>query len=378
MTFRKVITDRTDMNRRRNAPISGFNQNDPILTKADRRLQLAGNVDSYDDLNHAISDEDGKFSMKTETLAMHLFNRYYQRLPDEEGIGGTISYVFMIRPDLNLFKPFSSGGGLLDQIKKDPYLAYCAASDPAILLGLTQENLPNEVKVKHHFVPFLMDRVDQYQLPDYAINVNEVTQPFTGFKTQFAGNANASISGQELSISFKDTHNLRILKFFQAWLWYMNGLTLNKFETRDGYKYARYDHASGAQIMDYATSVYYIVTKPDTEIIYFHKQTGLIPRSVDHSSVSFARGENLQYRVEVSFTGGFPEPLNPVTLAEFNYNAGIEDSRDALSEKPAQTYGMHRTGTSWDTPFVGCPYIISNTTTPFKYYLKWNQLFDFN
>ena len=51
MTFRKVITDRTDMNRRRNAPISGFNQYDPILTKADRRLQLAGNVDSYDDLN---------------------------------------------------------------------------------------------------------------------------------------------------------------------------------------------------------------------------------------------------------------------------------------------------------------------------------------
>ena len=312
-----------------------------------------------------------------EAFEMSTFNRYGWLYPDEE-FGATQAYVFMVRPDLNILKTNQTAGDAIilnAQAQTHEYFRYICMTDPTILWGLTQQFCTGDAENKHQFVPFLLDRVEEYSIPDYEIHVNEMSQPFTNFKTNYAGNSNDSLSGSTVSITFRETANLRVLKYFHAWVEYMNCLSRGVFEPRYEYKYSKL--TDGALKLDYATSVYFIRVKPNMEIVYFHKVTGLFPKGVPHSGMSYNRGDQPQNRVTIEFVGGYPEPLNTGNLYEFNMNSGVLDA-SVIRENSASNYGydsgVNYTGGTWGQPLVGSPYIVQSVETagnPCKYYLGW-------
>lgn len=315
---------------------------------------------------------------KTITGEMESFNRYGVLYADDE-MSSSLGYVFMVRPDLNLFTDARTLS-LRDQAKTDLFISFMNYMDPTILLNLTQDTTGDYY---HQFMPMLYDRVDEYQIPNIDLAVHEMTQPFSGFKTVYAGNSNGSQSGCQFEIGFRETADLRITKLFQAWIAYINGITLNFFAPKEKYLYSKY--TEGSQVIDYATSIYFVRTRPDGEIIYFHKVTGAFPTQVPLSQQSFNRGGQPDNKITVSFTGGYPESLNPVTMTEFNVNAlGITEDRPWSTPTLAPDYdveGFGGNGFSGDL-FTGAPlivrYVPKSNRHGQKFYLCWQKYSEYH
>lgn len=336
----------------------------------DRRQSTQSTDDDQTTASNVVSTRSA-FEMTT-------FNRYGWLYPDEE-LGTTQALVFIVRPDLNILKSNQVSGEAIvlnDQAMLNDYFRYVNMTDPTILWGLTQEYFIGSTTLKHMFVPFLLDRVEEYSVPDYEIKVNEITQPFTNFKTNYAGNSNDSLSGSNVSVTFRETSNFRILKYFHAWVEYMNCLSRGTFEPRREYKHSKF--TSGALRLDYASSIYFMRVKPDMEIVYFHKQTGVFPKSVPHNQMAYNSGNHQpENRVTIEFVGGFPEAMSPNTMAEFNWNSGVTDVNTIKTIGTASNYGYdseNPTGGTWGQVLVGNPYIVHTNPTlgnPAKYYLGW-------
>ena len=308
---------------------------------------------------------------------LQAFNRYSTVLADDEA-SSSLGYVFMVRPDLNLSP---DGHQLHAQVNADPFIGYMAQADPVIFLSLTHYSTTTytgEIQNtnNHHFISFLFDRVEEYQVPDYEIGTHEMNQPFTGFRTIYAGNGNTNISGCQFAIGFRDTATLRVTKLFYLWISYINGISLNLFAPKEEYLYSKY--TQGSQMIDYATSIYFIRTRPDGEIIFFHKITGVFPTSVPLNMQSFNKGSSPDPKVSVNFVGGYPEAMNPVTLGEFNYNAtgGTFHVNDIAPDYDPLGYGGF---SSTGETMVGAPFIVQRTSEnglpcrP-KFYLCWQKL----
>lgn len=302
------------------------------------------------------------------------FNRYSVTYADDE-ISSALGYVFMVRPDLYLLDERSTVNDieLNEQAKTDPLFTYLKVTDPIALLSLTNVG----GGPPHQFIPFLVDRVEEYQIPDLDVGTHEMVQPFTGFTTVYGGNSNAYLSKSQFSISFRESANLRVTKMFQAWINYINGITMNLYSPREYYLQSKY--YEGAQVIDYATSIYYIKTRPDGEIVYFHKTTGAFPTQVPLSQQSFNRGGTQETRVQVQFVGGYPESLNPTTLGEFNYNSLGSKFSLSGNVKLAPDYdesGIGGTGFTGDL-MTGSPVIImQDNVSPgrVRFFLSWQRL----
>ena len=238
----------------------------------ERLLQNASIADSRLDVfnkRQSTGGTGGDGTFNRDAFEMSVFNRYGWLYPDDE-LGSTQAYVFIVRPDLNILRTKQSAGSAImlnAQAENHEYFRYIYSTDPTILWGLTQQFCTGDASNSHQFIPFLVDRVEEYSVPDYEIHVNEMTQPFTNFKTNYAGNSNDSLSGSTVSITFRETANLRVLKFFHAWIEYMNCLSRGLFEPRYEYKYSKL--TDGALRLDYTTSIYFIRVKPNMEIVYF-------------------------------------------------------------------------------------------------------------
>lgn len=301
---------------------------------------------------------------------MATFNRYGVLFADDE-MSSSLGYVFMVRPDLNIVYDASGGMSNLTlsaETGADLYLAFLSKMDPTILMCLTQLHTGG---YHHQFIPILYDRVDEYQIPNVELATHEMTQPFSGFKTIYAGNSNGSQTGCQFEIGFRESADLRVTKLFQAWINYINGIALNLFRPKDKYLQAKY--TDGSQVIDYATSIYFIRTKPDGEIIFFHKVTGAFPTQVPLSQQSYNRGGSPDNKITVSFTGGYPESMNPITMAEFNWNS-LGDLRGA-NITLAPHYNKEGFGGNSCTGdlFTGSPLIFRSTDGRNKFYLAWQK-----
>lgn len=305
--------------------------------------------------DEGIAESFGDVGIKNK-FQLNTFNRYYKVFPDDE-IGNILSYVFIVRPDLNM--------GIA--IKNDPFFADLANTFPNLVLNLTQDiGINTDLNIlaqkcggqmNHQFVSFLTNRVRSYDIPDVNVKTFDIEQPYTNFHTMYAANSNESRTGHQFSITLRETKNLEITKFFEGWVRYMDGIQLGRYYPKRKYVTSRI--TNGSSVLDYATSVYLINTLADgEEIVYFHKSTGAFPTTVPHSTWGFKTpgAGSIENEVSIQFTGGLPEPLNPAVLGEFNYNAGV--SSLCVSE------------TNYNNPIVGVPFITYSPKRK-RFLLRW-------
>lgn len=250
------------------------------------------------------------------------FDRLYSIYPNQE-IDNICQYVFIVRPDLNIYK--SGTTELLKLSSKQIKAGYYQNSSPAndALFKYMRSKHPNMLRsltsgfsTSHDFIPFLVGRTESLQIPDYSLKTYKLNQPYTGYNLPYASNALESTTGGQFEIVFREDIEYRVHKLFQTWLYYIDGVTRNKFGPKN--EYIRENK------IDYACSVYCITCKQDAEsIIYWTKYTGAFPTNVPNSDLSFNLRGTPNNKVSISFEYFRQEALDPYILVDFNKNAGV-------------------------------------------------------
>ena len=329
----------------------------PTITKDTIINDMGGFVNTPDyqlQKHHGVGNSFLEMPAISDGIGMNVFNRYYKIFPDDESTA-VLNYIFMVRPDLNMDYC----------VMNDPYYTDLILSHPRVALSLTQtlgkslQSYANKFP-SHHFVPWLVPRTVNNQLPDFQLKSYDYEQPFTNFHTGYAGNGNDSRSGTSMSLTFRETKHMEVTRLFDAWVKYIDGINLGYYSPRG--KYVNSKITNGAVILDYATSIYQIGVLPDgAEIVFFHKTTGLYPTEVPISSWAHDGRPQENNQISITFSGGFPESFDPAILADFNYNAGMHNLQAVSSTA------------EFSDPLVGTPFVTYNTRTR-KYYLRWRQI----
>ena len=345
---------------------------DTDTLKSIRRDTIADNIGySFREL-YAPDKTDFDQTVKLYNNHPNAFNRYKTIFPEDE-ISSFKTYVFIVRPDLNM----------LQAIKEDAFFADIMNTSPTIMRNLTYSQAYELGPVPDtHFVSFLYDRTLSYNLPDFNIKTYALDQPFTGYRTTYAGNSNESRSGTDFTLTFRENTNLDVFRFFDAWVRYIDNVSTGIFSPYVEYMQSKF--LNGINEIDYATSVYLMMTKADgTELVYWHKQTGAIPTGVPHNNWSFNSGGEVDNTISIDFSGGYPDAMHPRILADFNYNAGLLSevnevptgfSRSFIQHAPHGRMGFqnHNVMTDGGTTLVGGPYVAYDSERR-VYKLKWRQ-----
>ena len=346
--------------------------------KADNALRYAENMTTYG--NHVKNVQTN-------------FDRLYSVYPEME-LDSLGQYIFIVRPNLNIYKNDTS---LVKMSSKsyeassapaaDPFFNYMNNQHPYMLKSLT-----DELDWGHDFIPYLVGRTESLQLPDYRIKTYNLNQPFTNFNLPYAGHALDSMTGGEFDITFREDNELRIHKLFQAWVYYIHNVTRNMFSPKK--EYIR------DNVIDYATSIYSIVCKPDAEtIVHWAKYTGAFPTNVPNNDMSFNLRGGVPNKVSIPFTYFLQESMDPYILFDFNKNAhvttpskegyiplhqtttlksgGFKDYRTSKMKTIDTNLLNAKVDNSLSLPMtmglgngiVGCPFIVRHTNGEF--HLRW-------
>lgn len=268
------------------------------------------------------------------------FDRLYSVYPEHE-LSGLCQYVFIVRPDLNILEDGSNKlvsygdnrAGYLPNSSpdKDQLFRMMKKTYPYILANLSGNLL--EEHGKHDFMPYLVGRTESLNIPDYSLKDYKMTQPYTNYNLPYASHALESQTGGQFEITFREDDALQIHKLFQTWIYYIDGVTRNKFGPK--VKYIRDNR------IDYACSVYCITCKADaTEIVYWTKYTGAFPTSVPNSDFSFNLRGTPNNKVTIPFDYFYQESLNPYILVDFNKNAHVTKNASKQAYIP-----VYRSGT---------------------------------
>lgn len=281
---------------------------------------------------------------------MNAFNRYYKIFPDDESTA-VLNYIFIVRPDLNMDYC----------VENDPYYSNLAVQCPRVPMSLTQSSRSSTLPMPHHhFIPWLVPRTVNNQLPDFSLKTYDYEQPFTNFHNTYAGNANDSRSGASMTLTFRETKKMEVTKLFDAWVKYIDGVNLGYYSPKSEYTQAKI--LNGGAMLDYTTSVYQFGVLPSgSEIVFAHKTTGLFPTEVPISSWAHEGRPTENSTISITFSGGFPEAFDPSIFADFNYNAGTQNVQSVYMEE------------DYRNPVVGTPFVTFNSNSK-KYYLRWGKL----
>lgn len=292
----------------------------------------------YYTTKHAKIDKKMKFNMnmswgKSYGNTATNFDRLYSVYPEKE-IDNICQYVFMVRPDLNILKDedtlvsytskqINTGYYPASSPSKDQFFKYMLKKYPMMLRSLSGNRFPGD----HDFIPYLVGRTETMQIPDFSIKSFKFTQPYTNFNMPYAGNASESYTGGSFDITFREDNEYRIHKLFQAWLYYIDGVTRNKFGPK-------LTHIRDNEY-DYATSIYCITCAADGEsILHWTKYTGCYPTSVPNSDLSFNLRGVPNKQITIPFDYFLQESLDPYILIDFNKNAHVVSNANSVGYIP--------------------------------------------
>lgn len=263
------------------------------------------------------------------------FNRFKIATPGVE-LGKGFPYIFFTKPDLDLL---DRGTGKL-QSKFDGIdhtFTYLYNNNPEIF-----KSLHTAFGGDHSFNNYLSNMARSFEPSDEVIRTVETGETYTGWKTVYGRNTNESNSAGQFNIQYRDSRNLDITKMHKVWIDYMNAVYRGAIEVERNLIHKK--------ILNYACSVYYIVTAEDGEtIIYWAKYYGVFPINVPTSVLGWSAGSPLKLpEFSISYMYALRDQYDPLTLAEFNtLSSGPYEYKKAYNEANAMS------SASWS----GAPYV---------------------
>lgn len=297
-----------------------------------------------------------------EGLVLDNFNRFYALYPEMELPQNLKSYVFITRPEMNIYSGKGRSQSIVYDNKSDPMMAQYNMSNPEILQMCTRE-----YSDMHDFMPYLQGRTLSLQLTDYQIKSSDFIVPTVNYKFSYPTVTNESTTGGSFDITFREDKELRITKLFNWWIYYMDAVNKGRI------KVDRNSHLLDNSY-DYMCSVYELICDPTSEwILFWFKYTGCFPTSVPNSNLSFSLGDSFDNKVGVSFQYIRAEAMDPAIIGDFMSNVninGVWADPESDTYLPLRDRDFDITGPS----LASCPVIV--VTNDGKYLLKWKACAD--
>lgn len=282
------------------------------------------------------------------------FNRYKQEYPDM-ALDKTFAYVFMTRPDLNIFDSTSKTSELHEQVANDPHCYYMHKTRPEILTSLSLNH-----STEHHFNTFLSNKINSFEVSDEFIKTGEMGETFTGHKISFGKSNIESRTAGTFNIQYVDDKELNVMKMHKIWVDYISNVYRGVWNPKRDYIINK--------VLDYAVSVYYILVGGDGEtILFWSKYIGVYPTNIPTSTLSYSKGSMVQMpEYSITYQYSIKEDFNPIALAEFNMNSKSDSYVYSKTYEPT----LMSTGRS----FCGAPFIHTvKENGEYKYKLRFRK-----
>lgn len=292
--------------------------------------------DDFDKMYKRIN-QDVRSIKKNWNQNVKFYNRFKLANPDDILTKG-FCHIFFTRPDLNL----TSNGKLTGGPKKDPTFNYAFKRKKTIV-----EQLELSSDRKNDFMMLLSNKANSFELSDESVKTDQTGRTYLGHSITFARHNIESKAGGTFSINYTDNRDLDILLLHKLWIDYMSNVYRGVWNPRDKYIYGK--------ILDYACSVYVVITAEDFEtILYWAKYYGVFPVNVPYSGVSWSSGQVIS-KVDYSITYAYSwkEDFDPLTLTELNMNAFRSKVPKKTQYIPQYSPSLGHAGYTWvEAPFV--------------------------
>lgn len=249
-----------------------------------------------------------KFGLTNDRLANYNSFNIFKLYSSVDPLTSGIAYVFMTRPACNL----------IDQnIERDSVFDYLVGKTSMwqiikAALGNTEVSTDNSINLIHG----ITNLITSFDTKDLVLTTSSVGDNMYGQVIKVGNNLRESESADTLALNFIETDDLYITLLHLAWVRYIAMIRYGTF--------APTINSIVKKEIDYASSLYYIMTKVDGHTItYWSKYTGVFPTSVPLSSLSWRLGDNSIKNISINYEYSFKEDLNPlILLSDFNRVVG--------------------------------------------------------
>lgn len=305
-----------------------------------------------------------------KNLTNHYFR--FRKTPNPNAkLSKGFAHIFFTRPDLNVLNYDGSGVYTLPiACESDSSILYAYKNNPDLLKSLVLDN-----GMTHDFMFLLSNTASSFSVLQDVLSTDNWGATWTGHTVTYGKHNHENKCAGEIQISYIDDRNLNIYHLHKIWLDYIakvyrgelipRGMTLQQNElwapvhgASPRGNGAAYSYAAN-KILDYATSIYYIVTAEDGEsIIFWSKYYGVFPTNAPSDAFGWSSGEAIKNpKFEITYKYSFKQDYEPYNLAEFNWLSNLPETK--LGDNPyyqyVKTYNSSLLGAG--TSKVGTPFI---------------------
>jgi len=241
-------------------------------------------------------------------------------------------YVFVLRPDLNLFGENSDAQ------------RYLSIGTPA-----APRKLAEYLSGGTGLIPLLTNLCESYEAQDISLDVHTTGEGWDGAHQTVAKSTLHGRQDGRLSLAFQEWSGTPVTLLHKIWVDYIEAV-------KKGFLSPSQVNMN-ARILDYATSIYCFQLLPDARTIEFAcRYTGAFPVAVPFSSWSGKIGGADTVKVTVPYAYSFYEAMDAYVINDFNSSIG---SRLGIS------VGL-------GTPYTGAGNT-ERSTDRFAYYLNFDE-----
>jgi hypothetical protein len=305
-------------------------------------------LDSYYDTSESSSDEyyrvlpgineaigqktvkntDGYLPTGTAEQVVDMNEKYlnFRQQVQEDYLTTGYNYIFMTKPKLNLdpdtYLADDSGTTARSDsteynTNENGFFKYIASTYPTVMKNLSYLYRDNNSETESvsdsgNFIRLISNKVQNFSgVGDLVFDNTTVVETYKGYKVVLPSTYANSITGGTLSIDFTESDPPLLLYMHKVWMDYIEKIKFGILDPTDV--------TIKNKEIDYASSIYYIVTGPDGETIKFWaKFWNVIPKSLPLTSLCTSQGEHNIVQLSFQYDYSYVEYLDPATLSEFN------------------------------------------------------------
>ena len=202
--------------------------------------------------------------------------------------------------------------------KLNPMWLNHASATPDPLSVQYNDHFLNDAYFDTNFIPLLSNTcTETSNAKDIILDVWETEGDYSGNKLQYASGVDETMSIGEITLTFDDLYFSPVMNLMYMWIMYMHNVRKNIMKPDGRYIFHR--------IIDYTCSIYIFMLDTDGKtIVRWIKYGGAFPRTIPFGQILHSQEPNQQQlkQIQVPFAYNFADPMNPLTLTEFNMLAG--------------------------------------------------------
>lgn len=238
------------------------------------------------------------------------------RLPDYDGAPMPyIGHIIFSRPSLNV-QVYGASGPSMDG---NAAANYAALQKNSITSAWVNDRYGK--KILHYlsdaspscYLPLFTNRAMSYAVQDAQIKTLEKGHTFYGHFIKYGKHSEEHKLANTISIDFRNDYYHSILQ--AIWIWSSYIAIVSK-----GSSVAPSKIYQENAILDYAASIYYIVTRADSSsIVYWEKLTGVFPKTIPLSMFSYNDNMWTEDKLTIEFEYAVrSDPKDPNVLFDLN------------------------------------------------------------